>query len=165
MRRLLHKSFALMLFTVMISFTFNMGFPILSLLRKSDVNSKNDQTIFAVAMFLVLVLISLNAFEVVSFWISGKDQELYVKRLVGIRNATIRKSVFVDFNLVLIISSIIGIIVSCAVMKTLLFEFNFEINLPTVLIATDCSLALLNIYAFLILRKKEKRITRGEKRW
>lgn len=53
-------------------------------------------------------MLILNAYEIMSLWISGKYKEIFVKKLVGIKNSNIYFSLFFNYLCLIFISSLIG---------------------------------------------------------
>ena len=132
-------------------------------MRKQNMGVDDDYTLIGVIVVSVVLLLLLIASEIVSLWMSGKHQQIYVKNLLGIEEKHIYSSIFGVFNGLLTLSEVIGIVLSFVAARCFRF-LNVEINLFACLVSflfllfTENAFLLLNIVkvnikGFMRLRK------------
>ncbi|HAL74370.1 MAG TPA: hypothetical protein DCM45_04655 [Clostridiales bacterium] len=97
MNQFFRKSTVLFLFYSAVFFILITG---LSLLSKQAVQA-DDASMFKLVIITVILLLLLNIYDIIGFWISGKRREFFVKKLAGATpGKQIRESLF---NLVIIV--------------------------------------------------------------
>lgn len=111
MKRFFSKSLALLLFSSSVSFVLTFGTAMIEYISRiqSDVGERaNDQNTILVILVLVVCLLLLNTTDIIECWLRGKAQELKVKNLVGISSVNIFLPLFLNLNMLVVISFLIG---------------------------------------------------------
>ncbi len=129
--------------------------------QKNNINANSDiemdRTFILLAVYGIVILLVMNIFEIVSFWLGGKSRQIFVKNLIGVKKVHIYKSIFGVFNGLIFFSFIIGFLLSCLFSRLISYE-NFAINIDFSVCFVSLAFSILveNFALILSLFKKLK---------
>lgn len=155
MKHFFSKSFALLLFSFSLSFVISLaGSLVWSVSNRPNATMKEQDSFvvsFAAGVFLILLL--LNAADIVLYWLRGKKRELYVKQLVGIEPSRIMKALYINFVLLTAPVSLCGTALACAATSVCSGFLPIQVNLGVFLFSfLFCLLILLAFCIVIVLR-------------
>jgi len=160
MKRIFSNSLTLILFVSAVSFVLTFGTALLEYIiptqQEAQAVDNDGQLIFIVVALLTCILF-LNATDIVSFWLRGKAQELKVKNMVGLPSVYIYLPLYLNFNLLIFLSFLIGVIaaVGCS------FLFSYVITVTVSFLSCLCSFlfctVFLNLFCMILLWHKLRR--------
>lgn len=74
-------------------------------------------------LLLILIVMIINMWEILNYWINSREKEFYIHRMVGAGKNQIFKIYICDYFKIIIVSIIIGIIL-CLLYSLLPLEYN-----------------------------------------
>lgn len=156
MKSRLHKSFVLILFTASVNFVFIAFASLVGGGRLQELGIEHRALIGLAAV--VTALLFLNAGEIASMWVRGRERQIFVKRLVGIPEKHILRSLFADFAAAYLFSFVIGLLLAWLLSLTVKNAFSFSLA-PLACVTAFFFNAFIEIaFAAIFIRKKIKRI-------
>lgn len=155
MKRILNKSLAFVLFGSAISFVLTFGMALLAFIQSIQIDADSagqDSRIVFFALALLVLLLCLNTADIIGFWLRGKTQEIKVKNLVGIAQVHIYFPLYLNLNLLIILSAFIGM---AAAMGCALSGFiTIKVTLSGCLCSLLFCMGFLNLFFTIILWRK-----------
>ncbi len=156
MNQLFHKSTVLFLFFSSVFFILITG---ISLLAKQDIQA-DDASIIKTAIISVTLLLLINSYDIISFWISGKRREFFVKKLAGATPAQQIRTSLVNFLLIVGLSFIIGFGIASAVSA---ITNIINISIAAISKALLSGMALSLAFGWPMLTQRVQAIYRGQR--
>lgn len=157
MKHIFHRSFVLIAFISAINFVLTIG---TSLFLGSEIGSKmdtNDSVTIFVFTVLVTLLLFLNITDIVNFWLVGKSQEIKTKHIVGIPRTKIYLHIYANLNLLVLISFIIGTVLSFGVHGIISSFLEMRIGLLPVTLSFMSSIVVINGFSIVLLKHRLRR--------
>ena len=117
----------------------------------------SDKNIIMLISLITVLLLLLNVSEIVSLWLNGKSNQIYVKNLLGIKPSRIYFPIFAIFNVLILLSFAIGIFMSTIISN--LFDINnFNVNISpmTCIIVLVFTCLIENLFLIINLSTKLK---------
>lgn len=156
MKQLFHKSTVLFLFFSSVFFILITG---ISLLSKQAIQA-DDASMIKIAISSVTLLMLINIYDIISFWISGKRREFFVKKLAGATPAQQIKESLINFLLIIGLSFIIGFTLASAVSATTnIINISIAASSKAMLAGTAVSL----FFGWPLLAHNLRKIYRGQR--
>lgn len=154
MKRFFYKSNILIIFSSAISFVLTFGISLMLEFQKTQKNDFNDKTMITGIIILVILLLLLNVTDVLSYWLRGKRTEIFVKNIIGISNKYIYIPLYVNLNLLILVSYLIGVFFSVIFAQIIASLLLVKINFISCFISLIFSLLIENCFCIAIIRYK-----------
>lgn len=152
MKNLFNKSLALVILVSAISIVLNLGTSLIMYQHlKTETMSHNDRKLVLMVVGITIFLLLLNIKEVLSFWLNGKGQELFVKRIVGIQQNTIVKSLVLNLNYIICISCGIGFFISIIISFFVKNYFTFNITIVNLVMSWAICGLIVNFFGIVLI--------------
>lgn len=153
LKQFFSKSTALLLFSFSLSFVISLaGSLVWSVSNRPNTSSEDkDCFVISLAAGFFLILLLLNAVDIVLYWLRGKKKELYVKRLVGIERSHILKSLYINYALLTSMASILGSVSAFLCISACSNYLPLQVNFMVFLLSFLLCLIVLIIFCTVIL--------------
>lgn len=153
MKHFFSKSSALLLFSFSLSFVISLsGSLVWSVSNRPDTYANdNDSIVIWVAAGFFLLLLLLNATDIVLYWIRGKEKELYVKQLVGIEQTRILKALYSNFVVLIALASSLGVALAFVVISICSSFLPLQLHLLVFLLSFLFSLLVLIVFCTVVV--------------
>jgi hypothetical protein len=156
MNQLFHKTAVLFLFFTSVFFILITG---ISLLSKQAIQA-DDASMIKIAFSSVTLLMLINIYDIISFWIYGKRREFFVKKLAGTTPAQQIRTSLVNFLLIVGLSFVIGFGLASAVSAiTKIIGISVAATIKALLSGMALSLA----FGWPMLTQRVQAIYRGQR--
>lgn len=156
MIQLFHKTTVLFLFFSSVFFILITG---ISLLAKQAIQA-DDASMIKIAISSVTILMLINIYDIICFWIRGKHKEFFVKKLAGATPGKQIRASLVNFFLIVGLSFIIGFGLASAVSATTnIISITAAATSKALLAGTALSL----VFGWPLLTQNVRTIYRGQK--
>lgn len=154
MKRYFHKSLVLIIYSAAVCFVFGIAINLIPQSVLQDYFDINDRRTGLALLLLTIILLVVNNTEILAFWIKGKSQEIYVKKLVGVNKERIIASILFDFNLIVVISGGIGGGLSYCAVQLLENQYGMISQVPYGILSIILYLIIENAAVLFLLNKQ-----------
>ena len=107
-----HKSSSILIFSTTISFVLIVGISIIVDRMNDSVTDLADIKIITVIIAATLIALLLNCVDIINFYVNGKKAQIKVMYIVGIQKSKIYLFFFVQYNFLLILAYVLGIVIA-----------------------------------------------------